>query len=137
MQIGDATALLIAASGVAGTYTAYRLSKRGQRNDEKQQAAATKLQDRITAFDELESLNDRLSTENARLRDLYAEAETRGDVRLATQARRCRAALDETTAALTALQSVVLAEVSKIAAQDAIEHAQRHVSTDHPDVGED
>lgn len=133
MDVSDVTAIIIALAGVAGTVTAYLLSKRGQHNDEKQQEAATKIQKRITAFDELESLNDRLSNENSRLRDLATEAETRGDARLAQQARRCRGTLDETVAALASLQAVVLSEIATASAGDAIERAEKHMRDDHSD----
>lgn len=133
MDAGTITALIIAATGAFGAVTAYLLGKRGQRNDELQQEAAGKIQKRITAFDELESLNDRLTTENTRLRDLYTEAETRGDARLATQARRCRTVLDETVAALAVLQSIVLSEVAGESAKDATTRAEKHVRDDHPE----
>lgn len=136
MDVSDVTALIIGVSGVVGTVTAYLLSKRGQRNDEKQQEAASKIQRRVTAFDELESLNDRLSKENERLRDLYSEAETRGDVRLAQQARRCRAALDDAVAGLTTLQAVVLSEIATVSAGDAITRAEKHMADDHPELDE-
>ena len=51
MDVGEVTALIVAATGVLGAATAYTLGKRGQRNDEKQQVAANKLQERIAAFD--------------------------------------------------------------------------------------
>lgn len=133
MTVGEITATIVALTGAAGLYLSHRLGLIGQRNDEKQQAAANKIQERVTAFDELESLNDRLKTENDRLRDLLAEAETRGDVRLANQARRCRQVLEETTAALTSLQSVVLSEVARVAAKDAGEQVEKHLSNEHPE----
>lgn len=132
MDISDATALVIATSALVGTYTAHLLGKRGQKHDEKQQVAASKLQTRISAFDELESLNDRLTTENARLRDLYAEAETRGDVRYVAQARRCRVALEQSIEALASLQQVVLDEIATASALDAQERIARHLTQDHP-----
>lgn len=140
MTLGDVTALVIAASGIGGTYTAYRLGKRGQHNDEMQQEAATKLQKRITAFDELESLNDRLTKdierlqlENTNLRALILEAESRGDLRLARQANRCREQLDQLGTALATLQSVVVSEIASASAQHAIDLTEQHLSDDHPD----
>lgn len=140
MDVSDITAAVIAASGVLGIYTSYRLGKRGQRNDETQQTAAQRLQERIAAFDELESLNERLGVENTRLatenvglRNLIAEAEAAGNIRLARQAARCRDQITETVAALTALQSVVVAEVAKAAADMAITRADRHLGEEHPD----
>jgi len=126
------TALIIAVSGVLGSYAAWRLGQRGQKNDEKQQAAATNLQERIAAFDELESLNDRLTAENQRFRELVNEAEARGDMRLAAQGRRCRERLEEMTTAISTLQSVVLSEVARASAQDASEKARDHLRVDHP-----
>ena len=141
MKIADITALIIALSGIIGSLVAWQLGKRGQKNDEDQQAAANRLQKRIAAFDELESLNDRLTTENARLRDenkelreLEHEAETRGDIRLAAQARRCRQRIDETVAALVTLQAVVVSEVARSSAQHDIDLAAQHVVDEHPDV---
>ena len=133
MTVGEVAAAIVACTGAAGLYLSHRLGLIGQKNDEQQQAAANRIQERITAFDELESLNDRLKVENDRLRDLLGEAETRGDVRVAVQARRCRAALEETTAALTSLQSVVVSEVARMTARDAKEQATKHLSNDHPD----
>lgn len=140
MNLSEITALVIAGSGVAGTYTAYRLGKRGQHNDEKQQEAATRLQKRITAFDELESLNARLTEENARLiaevarlRPLEDEATARGDLRLARQATRCREQLQQVTTALATLQSVVVSEIANASAQHAIDLAEQHIADDHPD----
>lgn len=133
MSVEQLTALIIALSGIGGTYVAWRLGQRGQRNDEKQQAAATNLQERIAAFDELESLNDRLTTENKRLRELVDEAEARGDMRLAAQGRRCRERIEEMTTAISTLQSVVLSEVARASAEDAVERARDHTRTDHPD----
>lgn len=127
------TSFIIALSGILGSWGAWRLSQRGQRNDEKQQAAATNLQERIAAFDELESLNDRLTTENKRLRELATEAETRGDLRLAQQAGRCRDRLAEMTTALATLQSVVLSEVARESAKDAADRGAQHIATDHPE----
>lgn len=137
MNISEVTALVIAASGVGGTYTAYRLGQRGQHNDEKQQAAATRLQERISAFDELESLNDRLSKEVDRLRELLGEAETRGDLRLSQQTSRCRERIEELTTAVATLQSVVLSEVASAAAAESVQRAERHVATDHPSDSSD
>lgn len=133
MNLSEVTALVIAASGVIGTYTAYRLGQRGQHNDERQQTAATKLQERISAFDELESLNDRLSKETDRLRVLLTEAEARGDLRLSQQTGRCRERIEELTTAVATLQSVVLSEVAKASAEEAVERAEAHVKTDHPE----
>lgn len=132
MSVEQLTALIIAASGVLGTYVAWRLGQRGQHNDEKQQAAATSLQERIAAFDELESLNDRLTTENKRLRELVDEAEARGDMRLAAQGRRCRERIEEMTTAIATLQSVVLSEVATASAQHAIDRGTEHIATEHP-----
>ena len=132
MDGGTVASIVVAGAGLISAVSAYALGKRGQRNDEKQQSAKTKLEERIAAFDELESLNDRLEKENSRLRDVLAQTEATGDIRLARQARRCREKLDECVAALSALQSVVLAEVARVAAGDAIEDAVRHVAEDHP-----
>jgi hypothetical protein len=136
MDLSDVTASAIAVTGLLGAASAYVLGKRGQKNDEKQQEAATKLQKRITAFDELESLNDRLSTENARLRDLYSEAETRGDARMAVQAKRCREQLQKSMDAMSTLQSVVLSEIAKASAEDAIERGRQHILEDHAEYDE-
>lgn len=132
MSVEQLTALIIALSGVLGTYVAWRLGQRGQHNDEKQQAAATNLQERVAAFDELESLNDRLTTENSRLRELVSEAESRGDIRLAAQGRRCRERIEEMTTAIATLQSVVLSEVARESARDATDRARDHLRSDHP-----
>lgn len=137
MSVGEATGLIVAVTGVLGLILAHRLGLLGQRKDAQAQAAATRLQERVAAFDELESLNDRLGTENARLRELLVEAEATGNLRLARQAQRCRAALDETTAALASLQAVVLAEVSQATASHSINRAQQHIADDHPDLDDD
>ena len=78
MDVGTVTALVVAGTGAVGAYTSYRLGKRGQENDKKQQAAAQTLQERIAAFDELESLNDRLEAENKRLREATCGSRLRG-----------------------------------------------------------
>lgn len=139
MNIGELTALIIAITGCAGLYLSHRLGILGQKKDAQQQAAATKLQERIAAFDELESINDRLTkalesadTENRRLRELVTEAEVRGDLRLAAQGRRCGQRLEEMSAALVTLQSVVLSEVAKASARHEVDLASQHVATDHP-----
>ena len=133
MTVASATALIVAITGLVGILLAHRLGLLGQKKDAIQQAAATKLQERIAAFDELESLNDRLHKEIDRLRDLLGEAETRGDARLAIQARRCADRLQENVAALATLQAVVLSEIANTAAERAIADAQRHVLEEHPD----
>lgn len=140
MDVGDATAAVIALATAGATYSAWRLGQRGQKQDEKQQTAATRLQERIAAFDELESINDRLGAENARLtgevdrlRGLIAEAEATGNMRLAQQAHRCRERLDELVASMASLQAVVVSEVARTAAQDAGDRAAEHVRVDHPD----
>lgn len=141
MSTGELTGLIVALTGVAALLFSHRLGILGQKKDAQQQAAATKLQERIAAFDELESINDRLTTalanadvENARLRALIDEAETRGDLRLAAQGRRCAHRLSEMSAALVTLQSVVLSEVHRSSAQHEIDLAGQHVAVDHPDV---
>jgi len=134
LDLGDVTAIVVAATGLVGGVTSYKLGKRGQRNDETQQAAATRLQERIAAFDEMESLNDRLEKENLRLRALVDEAEARGDLRLAAQGRRCRERLDDLTTAMSTLQSVVLAEMAQKSAGEAVDRAREHITTDHPDA---
>lgn len=133
MTVGEITAVIIAVSGVMGLILSHKLGIIGQKNDAKQQAAATKLQERIAAFDELESLNDRLNAEIGRLRDLVNEAEARGDVRLAAQGRRCRDRIEELTTAVSTLQSVVLSEVARASASDIARRADEHLSTDHPE----
>jgi hypothetical protein len=137
MDVGTLTALIVAATGLIGATSAYLLGKRGQQADKNQQDAKHRLEKRIAAFDELESLNDRLEKENTRLRELLVEAEATGDLRLSRQARRCRERLDETTAALAVLQSVVLAEVSRVAAADAVQRAADHIADDHPDLDDE
>lgn len=134
MNLGELTGLLVAITGVLGLFLAHRLGILGQKKDAQQQAAATKLQERIASFDELESLNSHLHAEISRLRDLLNEAETRGDVRLAAQARRCSARLEETFTALATLQSVVLSEMAHAAAEDSIHTGRKHIATDHPDA---
>lgn len=134
MSVGDLTALIVAATGILGLLLAHRLGILGQKKDAQQQTAATKLQERIASFDELESLNTHLRDEINRLRDLLSEAETRGDVRLAAQARRCSARLEETFTALATLQSVVLSEIARSEAHDSIAEGRRHVAEDHPDL---
>lgn len=140
MDLGQVTSVVVAVTGLVGAGTAYRLGKRGQRNDEQQQSAKAKLEERIAAFDELESINDRLEKENARLRgesealrSLIGEAETRGDLRLAQQAARCRDRLDDLIKTVSILQGVVVSEMAKSEAGQAIEDAMRHVAADHPD----
>ena len=134
LSTGDIATLIVALTGVGGLYPSYRLGQRGHENDKKQQAAATTLQERIAAFDELESLNDRLEKENLRLRALVDEAEARGDLRLAAQGRRCRERLDDLTTAMSTLQSVVLAEMAQKSAGEAVDRAREHITTDHPDA---
>ena len=96
--------------------------------------------ERATAFDELESLNDRLTkdierlqTENTSLRALVLEAESRGELRLARQANRCREQLEQVTTALATLQSVVVSEIASASAQHAIDLTEQHRRSDHPD----
>ena len=132
MSVGELTGLIVASTGVLGLFLAHRLGLLGQKKDAQQQAAATKLQERIASFDELESLNTHLRDEINRLRDLLAEAETRGDVRLAAQARRCSARLEETFTALATLQSVVLSEIARSETNEAIAEGRRHIVDDHP-----
>lgn len=134
MTTGELTGLIVALTGLIGLFLAHRLGILGQKKDAQQQTAATKLQERIASFDELESLNSHLREEINRLRDLLNEAETRGDVRLAAQARRCSARLEETFTALATLQSVVLSEIARADAHDAIAEGRRHVDEDHPDL---
>lgn len=136
MDIGGITAVIVAATGLIGAITAYLLGKRGQRNDERQQSAKTRLEERIASFDEMESLNDRLAVENTRLRELLAEAEARGDLRLARQARQCSERLEEIMTSLSALSTVVMSEVLKASTDEAIERARQHIA-DHPDVGDE
>lgn len=134
MSVGEATGLIVAVTGLAGLVLAHRLGLLGQKRDAQQQAAATKLQERIAAFDELESLNDRLEKENERLRVLINEADARGDVRLARQGERCRTTLSHMTAAIATLRSLVTAEVvAEVEAGEAVDRARRHVEADHPD----
>ena len=140
--LGDWTSLVVAVTGAVGMYLAHTLGKRGQRHDERQQEAKTELEKRIASFDELESINDRLEAENDRLhedndrlRNLISEAEATGNVRLAQQAARCRSRLDDLIAAMSVLQGVVVSEVAKTQAGDAIEDAVRHIADDHPDLG--
>ena len=144
MDVSDLTSFIIAGAGILGTYVSWRLGQRGQKNDERQQSAATSLQKRITAFDELESLNDRLSaeivrlnTEVARLQGLIAEAETRGDIRLAKQASRCRERLEDMSATMVVMQSVVLSEVTRTAAQNQLDLTAQHIADEHPDEAPD
>lgn len=138
MSVGEATGLIVATTGLVGLILAHRLGLLGQKKDAQQQAAATKLQKRITAFDELESLNDRLEKENERLRVLIDEADARGDVRLARQGERCRTTLAHLTAAIATLQSLVTAEiVAEVHAGEVIDQARRHIELDHPEQDPD
>lgn len=137
---GSLPSIIVAVTGLIGAATAYLLGKRGQRNDEVQQHAKAKLEQRVAAFDELESINDRLEAENARLvreverlRDLIGEAEDTGNIRLAQQAARCRSRLDDLIATIAMLQGVVVSEMARTQAGGAIEDAVRHVSADHPE----
>lgn len=134
MSVGELTGLIVAGTGLLGLFLAHYLGLIGQRKDAQQQTAATKLQERIASFDELESLNTHLREEINRLRDLLNEAETRGDVRLAAQARRCSARLEETFTALATLQSVVLSEIARADTNDVIAEGRRHIADEHPDL---
>ena len=140
MDGGSITAAIIAATGAAGVWLSHRLGLLGQRKDAQQQEAAHRLAERIEYFDELESINERLSAENTRLRadvesarGLIAEAEATGNVRLSQQAARCRARLDDLISTVSMLQGVVVAEMARSQAGDAIESAVRHQAADHPD----
>lgn len=140
MTVGEAASLIVATTGLIGLFLAHRLGLLGQKKDAQQQAAATKLQERIASFDELESLNDRLGIENTRLRaeadhlrTLIVEAESRGDMRLAAQGRRCRETLDRTLAAMVSLQSVVVAEMSRASTDETVRKAREHLASEHPD----
>ena len=148
MSVGEVTGLIVAITGLLGIVLAHRLGLRGQRKESQAQIALGRLQERKDAFDELESLNDRLMAENKhlretkaeddqRLRELLAEMEATGNLRLARQARRCREQLDEAIAAIAALQAVVLAEITKASADVALDRARDHLSTDHPDTADD
>ena len=132
-DLGQVASFILALVAVAGAITSWRLGKRGQHTAEIEQAAKRSLEERVTAFDELESLNDRLEKENARLRELATEAEVAGDARLARQAHRCREQLEQMTATVALLQGVVLDELTRAAAGDSIEKAARHVAEDHPE----
>ena len=143
LTLAGVAQLVLAAVAVAGAVTSWVLGKRGARTAETEQAAKQQLEEHMEAFHQVESLNDRLSKELDRTtRDvdrLRADLETMQDVagqRLAEQGRRCRARLDDLTATLSALQGVVLSEIAKASAGDAIEGAMRHVATDHPEEEE-
>lgn len=126
--------LILALVGVGGLVSGWFLNRRGQRTQEYQADAAAKIAERTQAFAEVEALNDDLKEENDRLRRVITEAEVTGERRLSAQAQRCRNRLDDMTAALAALRSVVLSEVVQASADDALEAAVEHVATDHPEA---
>jgi hypothetical protein len=140
LDLGQIASLILALVAVGGAFTSWRLGKRGQVAAEREQAANTRVEDRLQAFDELESINDRLNKdverltkENDRLRGLADEADHAGNARLARQAHRCREQLEQLIATVSLLQGVVVQEMARSQAGDAIEAAVRHVARDHPD----
>lgn len=136
MDWDGVSTFILALVGVGGLVSGWFLNRRGQRTQEYQADAAAKLSERAQAFDEVERLNDDLREENERLRKVIAETEATGERRLGAQAQRCRNRLDDMTAALAALRSVVLSEVVQASADDALEAAVDHVATDHPDTND-
>lgn len=138
--LGQVASLILALVAVGGAVTSWRLGKRGQTTAEVEQAAKRRLDERIASFDELESINDRLEKEvarltgeNSRLRDLANDADAAGNARLARQAHRCREQLEQMMATVALLQGVVLDEMTRAQAGDAIESTVRHVAKDHPE----
>lgn len=122
---------LIAIATLFAAVSGYYLSKRGQRDTATQQGAATKLAERVQAFDEMKTLVDEL---NGQLRDARAalrEAAVENDRRSDEQGRRCRVAIDHALDTIAVLQHVVRDEIEKEAAEVVKAEARRHTNTDH------
>lgn len=139
VDLGQIASIILALVAVVGAITSWLLGRRGQANAEREQAAKNRIEERVVAYNELESINDRLTKdverltkENDRLRGLADEALAAGDARLSRQAHRCREQLEQLIATVSLLQGVVVQEMARGQAGDAIEAAVRHVAADHP-----
>lgn len=132
MELSGADAgWLMGIAALIAALSGWSLSRRGQRDTATQTQAASKLAERVQAFDEMKSLVDEL---NAQLKDARAavrEAAVENDRRSDEQGRRCRTAIDHALDTIAVLQHVVRDEIEKEAAEVVRAEAKRHVNTDH------
>lgn len=132
-------AWVMAVGGLLSIIFGYVMSRRGARDTAIQQKAAHALSARIQSFEEIkqhaalaEAAATRASEEATKLREVMREVEADAQRRLDWQADRCTKSLRETTEALALLRLVVINEIDRSAAQDAIDQATRHLALDHP-----
>lgn len=129
----DATGIIMAVSGTVVGVGGLVLSRRGQKDEAVQEAAATKLADRVQGYNELAAYTDRIEKQLEKATAALTAQEVTADRRRNEQSQRCRAALSSAMDTLHTLQAVVRAEISKEAAHDAIDEAGRHLAVDHPE----
>lgn len=139
MDFQGLSALILSLVGVGGLVSSWVLNKRGTRNQETQQVVANRLSERAQTFDEMESLNERLTADNARkdaeIDRLHRQGNERDQIsekRLRWQADRCRTQLEGSATVIQLLQGIVLSENAKQDATEALEDVRDHIEHDHP-----
>lgn len=126
------TGLFLGLLTVSVTMLGIVLSRRGQKEQARQQVAANELAERAERFDELNTLVGTLSAEVTRLQTQIREMEQGNHNALRAQATRCRETVDHLVDTVTTLQTVVQDEVTRAAAWGVVREAQDHLERDHP-----
>lgn len=126
------TGLLLGLLTIAVTFLGIVLSRRGQREQERQQAIANDIADRAERFGELNELVGILHGETSRLRTQIADMESGHDTAMRAQAVRCKETVDGLVDTVATLQTVVQDEVARAAAFGSIGVAHDHIE-EHAD----
>jgi hypothetical protein len=130
--------MLTAFAGIAGVAFAFLGTRRGQNIEEKEKKATVVLEERVQGLKELELV---LGERKAELADVRAGriadaerfrvelAKTRGDAEreVAKTEARCTRQVERILDALDTLRSVVIDEVARTAASEAVGAAKRHL----------
>lgn len=132
-DVGGVSGFIMAISGLIVGAGGLALSRRGQRDDKVQAAAAHALAGRVQASHEMEALIDRLERALERADRELVATRVENDRRSSEQSARCRAALSQALDHVQTLHSLVQSSIADSAALLAEEGITEHRATDHPD----
>lgn len=130
------TGLLLGLLTISVTALGIMLSRRGQKEQARQQVIANDLADRAERFDELNELVKTLTGEISRLRSQIGEMEGSHNAAFRAQAQRCQETVNQLVDTVATLQTVVQDEVARAAAFGDIGIARTHAEEHEDHLGD-
>jgi hypothetical protein len=124
--------LILGLFTVAAAFAGHYLSRRGKRDEIRQQQVAQAFEERNTAFEQVSALADRYKSDADYQRDMRAKDRDEWESRWARQMDRCRRLTDSATNTITDLMRFVPLSQQRDAGH-ILDDIAEHRADDHPE----